>query len=209
MRITLLATELLRTPACPGFGVSGDHKMSCFDRFARRHQVGRESGFWGDRGEEFERVQIGAVLVGLGAHQRHGVRSFERVQKRDGSARWRRDIPARTSLFERVQIGTVCRMPRAVALGTESLLRDRADGRTGGKITDPAAGSSFERVQIDLQSGPAIAGPTRAAGSFERVQMQDKSARQEINGAPAATPFERVQMTGVSVNGRAAMPPPK
>ena len=86
MRVALLCTESLRTPACPGFGVSGDRKISCFDRFGRQRGIGRELGLWGERRGAFERVQMRGVTGDRGGRGARFGGLIERVQIGMGGA---------------------------------------------------------------------------------------------------------------------------
>src|SRR5580692_4464467 len=178
MRITLLCTESLRTPACPGFGVSGDRKISCFDRFGRQRQVERELRLWGDVREGFERVQMEPRF---------------RVQ---GFAARVADWFVRAPLSRR----SALRVTRAAASIECVRVSDESHGPAGREC--PSA-KAFEAAP---ESG--VRDPVRAplAGTFERVQMRDECRRPEVATAPSVAPFERVQMTGASVNGRGAMP---
>jgi hypothetical protein len=197
MRIALLCTESLRTPACPGFGVSGDRKISCFDRFGRQRQVARELRLWGDVREGFERVQM---RRGAGSHEGH--------------------VPCSGGLFERVQMGMGFGI-QAFAAGVAGwFLRGQLSRRSALGVTRAAASieshgpvgrgwpsaKAFERAQAARESG--VRDPLRAPliGPFERVQMGGEGRRPGVETALSAAPFERVQMTGALVNGRGAMP---
>jgi hypothetical protein len=165
MRVTLLSTELLRTPACPGFGVSGDRKMSCFDRFGRQREVGRELWLWGYRRGVFERVQMGARLEDRGSCGCLLAGSFERVQTVMGRA-----IPGaagaaglKAGWFERVQMG--------------AQLSERTTDST-------ATEGPFERVQLEGEPGRREMGGLPEAGLFERVQMTGVSANRRAAMPP-------------------------
>jgi hypothetical protein len=178
MRITLLCTESLRTPACPGFGVSGDRKISCFDRFGRQRQVARELRLWGDVREGFERVQM-AMDFGVQGFAARMADGFVRVQLSRRSAL---RVTRAAASIERVRVSEESRGP--VGGGCSSAKASEAAGESG--VRDPVRAPLF--------------------GSFERVQMSDEHRRPGVETALSAGPFERVQMTGVSVNGRGAMP---
>jgi hypothetical protein len=123
MRATLPLRPVPRTPACPGFGVSGYRKRACFDRSCRGGAVSSERrllGFprgWGPAGADggthrgrtlrrgFERVQMSlpgrqvlAGLIGAG-----GLLSFERVQMDCGFGASGPSEPYPPGSFERVQ----------------------------------------------------------------------------------------------------------
>jgi hypothetical protein len=125
MRATLPLRSAPRTPACPGFGVSGDRKRACFDRSSCWGAVSAERGVrdlsreWGPvgvddvrhreptRGRGFERVQMRVGGVPLWAEAPGGMGrplSIERVQMGWGSGAtgsWER---CPVSSFERVQM---------------------------------------------------------------------------------------------------------
>ena len=81
MRVPPYPLPVPRTPACPGFGVFGDRKSSCFDRSGSLRRVGGEWGVMGRSGDgalkwlcaadrdagatsgSFERVQMGGLKV--------------------------------------------------------------------------------------------------------------------------------------------------
>jgi hypothetical protein len=131
MRVTLPLRLALRTPACPGFGVSGDRKRACFDRYCGLGVVSAErclpdlSRGWdlvgvdgathreGMAGRGFERVQMSGAggpvcaeaVAGMG-----GPLSIERVQMGWGSGVRGPWEPCPLGSFERVQ------MPAALAL---------------------------------------------------------------------------------------------
>ena len=137
----------LRTPACPGFGVFGDRKSSCFDRSG---WLGRVAGKWGVIGRSgdagLERLYSANRDAGAGSG------SFERVQMGalgrvreirlsdgllgDGSYRSDKGSLSGLGSFERVQIGT--------AAGENPAL--------GGSF-GAAAAAPFERVQMSLLGG--------------------------------------------------------
>jgi hypothetical protein len=178
MRIALLCTESLRTPACPGFGVSGDRKISCFDRFGRQRQVARELKLWADVREGFERVQMetGFGVQGFGARVVDG---FVPVQFSRRSAL---SVTRAAASIECVRVSEESHSP--VGRGCPSTKAFEAARESG--VRDPVRAPPF--------------------GPFERVQMRNESRRPEVETARSAAPFERVQMTGALVNGRGAMP---
>jgi hypothetical protein len=201
MRIALLCTESLRTPACPGFGVSGDRKISCFDRFGRQRQVARELRLWGDVREGFERVQMRRGLGSRGGH-----------------------VPCSGGLFERVQMEMGFGVQGFAARMADWFVRGQLSRRSALRVTRAAASVECVRVSEEPHT-PAGAGcpsvkafeaawesgvrdPARASifGPFERVQMSGECPGPEADTAVSAAPFERVQMTGALVNGRGAMP---
>jgi hypothetical protein len=231
MRITLLCTESLRTPACPGFGVSGDRKLSSFDRFGRQREVGRELGLWGERAGAFERVQMRAVTGDRGGRGAFFGGLIERVQMgiRGASSRGTARVGGS---FERVQMGreSGLRLRLAGAAGAVGALK-RAEVAWGlGRPTArrDSSGSSFERVQTRFDSpvgdvGGRTVGPfehvqigdglgmpgaeTRApAGLFERVQMEDGPGMPGAETRASAGLLERVQMRVRFIARRAAMP---
>ena len=195
MRITLLCTESLRTPACPGFGVSGDRKISCFDRFGRQREVGRELGLWGERVGAFERVQMRGVAGDRGGREAYFGGLIERVQMGMGGAGLG-GIARVGGSFERVQMriggaspgGMTGRLARlngfkwGVNPCFDSLLRARwtvplSARRWSWGLGRPTArryswGSAFEPGRTGF--GAAVWGVgDRTAGPFERVQMGD------------------------------------
>ena len=178
MRITLLCTESLRTPACPGFGVSGDRKISCFDRFGRQRQVERELRLPGDVWEGFERVQMepGFLVQGLAV----------RV------ADWFFRAP--------LSRGPTLRVTR-LAASSECV-------RVSEELHSAASRGCPSAKPLEAVRGSRVRDPIRAplVGPFERVQMKDDRRGTGVETACSAPPFERVQMTGASVNGRGAMP---
>jgi len=143
VRVPPYPVSLPRTPACPGFGVFGDRKSSCFDRSGWLGSVRGESGLMGRSGD--------AVLKRLCPVDRDaggGSGSFERVQiggMRASEIRMPGDRPENDSgsgdegwlsglgLFERVQMK---RMPGG----------SPAHGGSFGA----AAAAPFERVQMSL-----------------------------------------------------------
>jgi hypothetical protein len=215
MRITLLCTESLRTPACPGFGVSGDRKISCFDRFGRQREVGRELGLWGERLGAFERVQmppvagdrggrgayfggvIERVQMGMGhAGPRGGARvggSFESAQVRIGGANSGGSAWAAGS-FERVQMGSesLLRPTYATEVGGGSVLRLSYAAEVGG---------AFKRAQMAWGLGRPTARRYSSGSSFERVQTRFNSAVWGVGDRTAGS-FERVQIEdGLGMRG--------
>jgi hypothetical protein len=119
-----LRPELLRTPACPGFGVSGDRKRACFDRSCCWRAISPKRGLlslprgW-DLGDvdgathrertlrwSFERVQMnvvgGRILEALAVRRRP--LPIERVQMGCGSEALRPWEPYPLGSFERVQM---------------------------------------------------------------------------------------------------------
>jgi hypothetical protein len=145
MRATLpLRSAPLRTPACPGFGVSGDRKRACFDRSccqgaisAKRRLLGLPWG-WDladadgathrerTPGWSFERVQMtvagGRILEALAARRRQ--LPIERVQMGCGSEALRPWEPCPLGSFERVQI-----MPVVAVYGVRELSEHRGSHR--------------------------------------------------------------------------------
>jgi hypothetical protein len=142
VRVPPYPVSLLRTPACPGFGVFGDRKSSCFDRSGSLRRVGGEWGVMGRSGDgalkwpcavdrdagagsgSFERVQMGGLKVG--EMRTSGGRP------EDGSSpngAWRVNG---LELFERVQMRMVAGEGPA----------------PGGSFG--AAAAPFERVQMSL-----------------------------------------------------------
>ena len=124
MRGTLPSRPVLRTPACPGFRVSGVRKSACFDRYCCNGAISRErllAGLpcgWvradadgatrGERSRErgFERVQmrLPGKLISEDAHGGGESLPIERVQMDWGSGVAGRWEPCRLSAFERVQM---------------------------------------------------------------------------------------------------------
>ena len=201
MRIALLCTESLRTPACPGFGVSGDRKISCFDRFGRQRQVARELGLGGDAREGFERVQMHWGAGSLGGHVSCSGGLFERVQME--LVFGARGFAARvTGWFVRGQSS------RRSALGATRTAASIECVRMSRESHSPVGRGcpSAEAFEAARESG--VRDPVRAplVGPFERVQMGDERRSPGVETAPSAAQFERVQMTGALVNGRGAMP---
>ena len=178
MRITLLCTESLRTPACPGFGVSGDRKISCFDRFGRQRQVERELRLWGEEREGFERVQMEPRF---------------RIQ---GFAARLADWFLRAPLSR----GSALRVTLAAA-SIECV-------RVSGELHSAAGRGCPSAKPLEAVRESRVRDPIRAplVGPFERVQMKDERRGTGVETARSVAPFERVQMTGASVNGRGAMP---
>ena len=130
MRVTLPLRLALRTPACPGFCVSGDRKRACFDRYCCLGAVSAEQGL--------PDLSQGWDLVGV-----------------DGATH-RERMPGRG--FERVQMGVAAGRIWAEALtGTGSPLSiervqmDWGSGVSGSR--EPCPLGSFERVQM----APAVA----------------------------------------------------
>ena len=127
MRASLpLRPALLRTPACPGFGVSGDRKRACFDRSCCWGAISPQRGLlalscgWGfvdmdgaahrepALGRLFERVQMGVagvvqILEALAAVRRRPL-PIERVQMDCGLEEARPWQPYPLGSFERVQM---------------------------------------------------------------------------------------------------------
>jgi hypothetical protein len=127
VRATLPLRPALRTPACPGFGVSGDRKIACFDRSCRRGGISPEwrlpvlPGGW-DRtqaddaarrertlGRGFERVQMGVVGGQIldALHGRGSALPIERVQMDWESMGSGAGEPCPLGSFERVQMAPV------------------------------------------------------------------------------------------------------
>jgi hypothetical protein len=217
MRITLLCTDSLRTPACPGFGVSGDRKISCFDRFGRQRDIGRELGLRGGVAAAFERVQTGAGLGDRGGREAYFGGAIERVQMVGAGARpgsragvgsaSRGGIAPEGDSFERVQIGreSVLRLAGA-ARPVGAFARAQVSWGLGRPTARRHSSSpSFERVQTGL--GFAVwRGGGRTAGAFERVQMGDGLGMRGAETHASAGLFERVQMRVRFVMRRGAMP---
>ena len=167
MRVTLLPPAS-RTPACPGFGVFGDRKKSCFDRTWPEWGISGEVGVRGFSdgcgrvvaeggghrgwmmGWGFERVQMEWQTLPLGDRVGGcllGLRSF--------GLGW---MSADAASFERVQMG--------LAGGR---ICARTGCRAGGGLS---ADLRVERVQMGC--GPGVRGlwkPGLLMSSFERVQM--------------------------------------
>ena len=228
MRVTLLCTESLRTPACPGFGVSGDRKISCFDRFGRQREVGRELGLLGERVGPFERVQMrgaagdrggrGArfgglverVQMGMGGAGLGGMArvdgSFERVQMRICGAS-PGGMTGAAGAFERVRMGgeSVLRLAGAGEMASAVKRAQMAWGLGRTTARRYSRGSSFELG--GTRFGAAVWGVgDRTAGPFERVQMGDSLGMRSTETRASAGLFERVQMRVRSVMRRGAMP---
>ena len=147
MRVPPYPLSLLRTPACPGFGVFGDRKSSCFDRSGGLWSVKGESGLMGRSGDaaskrpypvdrdpgagigSFERVQIGGLKVG--EMRTSGGRP------EDGSCPNGAGPANGLGLFERVQM--------RMAAG-------EIPAAPGGSF-GAAAAAPFERVQMSLPGG--------------------------------------------------------
>ncbi len=128
MRVTLPLCPVLRTPACPGFGVSGDRKRACFDGSCCWGAVSPEwwlaklprgwdwAGVDGatrrerQRGRGFERVQMGVaggqILEGV-TGRRWSALPIERVQMDCGSGALGSWGPGPLGSFERVQMTPV------------------------------------------------------------------------------------------------------
>jgi hypothetical protein len=125
MRVTLPLRPVPRTPACPGFCVSGGCKSACFDRSCGRRAVSPEWRFpalprgWGPAevdgathrgrtpGRGFERVQMSVAggQIGLEALTgRGGPLPFERVQMDCGPGALGLSEPCPFGSFERVQM---------------------------------------------------------------------------------------------------------
>ena len=171
MRITLLCTESLRTPACPGFGVSGDRKISCFDRFGRQRRVERELRLRGDVREGFERVQMEPRFRIQGFDARVAD-WFLRAPLSGGSA-LRVTRPAAS--IECVRVSEESHGPA----GRECPLAKAFEAAPA--VGDPVRAllvGPFERVQ--MRDGPEVATAPSAA-PFERVQMTGAS----VNGRGA------------------------
>jgi hypothetical protein len=204
MRITLLCTETLRTPACPGFGVSGDRKMSCFDRFGRQRGIGRKLGGWGERLGVFERVQMRAVAGDRGGRGACFGGSIERVQMGMGGVGLR-GIARAGGAFERVQmrIGGANSGDSAGAAG--SFEQAQASGESVLRLTSaPEMGGGFERAHMPWEFGRRTARRYSLASSFERVQTRAESAVRGVGGQTHG-PFERVQIgDGLAVRGAEA-----
>jgi hypothetical protein len=229
MRITLLCTESLRTPACPGFGVSGGRRISSFDRFGRQREVGRELGLWGERLGAFERVQMLAMAKDRGRRWPSFGGLIERVQMGIGGA-GSRGIARVGGSFERVQMGcesgvrlageaemggAVKRAHMAWGLGRPTAQRYSSSGALepvharfdsavrglGGRTA-----ASFERVQMRGVTGDPGGREPHFGGLFERVQMEDGLGMRGAETRASAGLFERVQMRVRSVMRRAAMP---
>jgi hypothetical protein len=75
MRVTLPLRLALRTPACPGFGVSRDRKRAWFDRSCCRRAVSAER-----RLPDLSHGWDPAGVVGATHRERTPGRGFERVQ---------------------------------------------------------------------------------------------------------------------------------
>jgi hypothetical protein len=204
MRIALLCTESQRTPACPGFGVSGDRKISCFDRFGPQREVGRELGLRGERLAAFERVQMPAVAgdrVGRGPYF-GGL--IGRVQMGLGGAN-PGGIARAGGSFERVQMGceSVLRLTYAAEVGGGF---ERVQMPWGlGRPTDRRYSWGDERVQTRLGSAVWRVGG-RTAGPFERVQIGDGLGMRGAETHASAALFERVQIRVRFAMRRGAMP---
>ena len=145
MRVPPYPLSLLRTPACPGFGVFGDRKSSCFDRSGGLGSDKGESGLIGHSGDaaskrlypvdrnagagsgSFERVQMGRPTVS--EIRISGDRPKDGSCPGDGDAGW----PSEPGLFERVQMRKVT--------GESPML---------GRSVGAAAAAPFERVQMSL-----------------------------------------------------------
>jgi len=218
MRVTLLCTESLRTPACPGFGVSGDRKISCFDRFGRQREVGRELGLWGERLGAFERVQMRGVAGDRGGREGCFGGVIERVQMGMGGVHVRDSAWVGSATpggivrvggsFERVQMSIggansgdstwAAGSFERVQMGGESLLRPTYAAEVGGGSVlrlsyEAEVGGAFKRAQMAWGLGRPTARRYSSGSSFERVQTRFNSAVWGVGG-PTVGPFERVQM---------------
>jgi len=124
MRNPLLSLSELRTPACPGFGVSGVRKRACFDRYCGWGEVSGEALL---PALPHRRASVASVE----AHGECGLNcAFERVQMGVAAARIWQVTWVETGLlflFERVQ------MPQPLDAHLAS---------------GPSPFGSFERVQM-------------------------------------------------------------
>ena len=177
MRSPPYPLSLLRTPACPGFGVFGDRKSSCFDRSGRLGAVKGESGLMGRSGDAASK-RLYPVDRDAGA----GSGSFERVQMGGPKVDHVRMSGGRPE-------GGLC----PVGAGWLGGLKVGEMRTSGGRPEDGSCPNCVERVN--------------GLGLFERVQMRmvagEGPAPGGSFGAAAAAPFERVQMSllGGSVDG--------
>jgi hypothetical protein len=150
MRNTLLTRPALRTPACPGFGISGDRKRECFGRSCVRGAVSSKSGL------RALPHRWDPVVVVEAHRRRTRDRAFERVQMHRANLRIGLKVLGETSappLFKRVQME---RPPKA-------------------RESRPSCLGSFEHVQMyrtTLRIGLGVLGGTSAPSLFERVQMK-------------------------------------
>lgn len=206
MRATLPLRPVPRTPACPGFGVSGDRKRACFDRSCRGGAVSSERRLLG-----FPR-RWGPTGVDGGTHRGQTLRrGFERVQMSVGGGRIGLDaltVRGWAPSIERVQLSLPGRQVLERLIGAGGLL-------------------PFERVQMDCGSGaPGPSEPDPPLGSFERVRTtpafafcvaRGRSAHrgshhQSHRGLVAArlpAPANEYRLPHTAHHRRASMPPLK
>jgi hypothetical protein len=161
MRVTLPLRRTPRTPACPGFGVSGDRKRACFDR----------SCCWGGVSAEWRllAVSLGWDPEGVdrGTHRRQmRARGFERVQMSVGGGRILEPLTGsgRPLSIERVQM----------ACGSGAVGR-----------REPCPFGSFERVQLTSAFCSRVAlGSSVRGGSHRqsgRVLSSDSAFAASVN----------------------------
>ena len=162
----------LRTPACPGFSVSGDRKNWCFDRYDSNGAVALKGS-------------LSSLLREEVSHSPDLPQSL---------------ATSMTPSFERVQIASTAqggkedawplRVPTLSASSVQRALFDSLSSRLG------AAAESFERVQMSPRSLPdrsSMHSKTPPSTPFEHVQIRRRSLHCGPPRARSQGIFERVQ----------------
>jgi hypothetical protein len=153
VRVTLPLRRTPRTPACPGFGVSGDRKRACFDGSGCSRGVSPLRGLTGLPGRWGPRDADDA-----GHRDRTQMHGFERVQMRVAGGKV---LEALTGTgwplpIERVQMGC-------------------AGGTFG--CWEPCPLGSFERVQMTSAWAPCPACGTLAHRGSDRQSQRTLGSR--------------------------------